>query len=173
MTNANPHHPDAPSFQFWRPVPPPPPLALVLALLLLLLGGCSGTDQDKDAKGGADRRAATAVTTALCRARDIPVVIAATGRVEASASVAIRSQINGILHSVHFTEGREVRQGDRLFSIDPRPYQAQLEAKEALLAKDQANWTMRRRSWIATSLPPARGSSPRSRPTRRPPKSPA
>ena len=74
------------------------------------------------------------VATALCRTRNIPVIIAATGRVEASASVAIRSQVGGILHSVHFTEGQEVQRGDELFSIDPRPYQAQLKAKEALLA---------------------------------------
>ena len=138
MTTAHPQHPDSPSFLFRRRVPSRPTLVLALALVLLLLGGCSGPDQDKDARGGADRRPATAVTTALCRARDIPVVIAATGRVEASASVAIRSQVGGILHSIHFTEGQEVQRGDELFSIDPRPYQAQLKAKEALLAKDQA-----------------------------------
>jgi multidrug efflux system membrane fusion protein len=112
--------------------------ALTFVLLLLLVAGCSGNDRDKDARGGADRRAATAVTTALCRTQDIPVVITATGRVEASASVAIRAQVGGILHTIHFREGREVRQGELLFTIDSRPYQAQLKAKEALLAKDQA-----------------------------------
>jgi len=115
--------------QLGRPLP-------LLALVLLLLTGCSGNGQEPEKGGG--NRAATAVTTALCRTKDIPVVIAATGRVEASASAGIRSQVNGILETIHFTEGQEVRQGDLLFSIDPRPYQAQLKAKEALLAKDRA-----------------------------------
>jgi len=136
MITVRPDFPYSLVFDRWRRVLPWPTLALAFALLLL--AGCSGNDREKDAKGSADRRAVTAVTTALCRARDIPVIIEATGRVEASASVGIKSQVNGILEKVHFTEGQQVRRGDLLFSIDPRPYQAQLKSKEALLAKDQA-----------------------------------
>lgn len=134
MTNVSLQYPYSPSFHWWCRVLPRP--ALAFALVLLLLAGCSGNGREPEKGGGS--RAATAVTTALCRTKDIPVVIAATGRVEASASAGIKSQVNGILETVHFTEGQEVRQGDLLFRIDPRPYQAQLKAKEALLAKDRA-----------------------------------
>ncbi|KAB2890662.1 MAG: efflux RND transporter periplasmic adaptor subunit [Desulfobulbaceae bacterium] len=109
----------------------------LIAVTVLLLAGCSGGDQ-KGKNGPSGRKPATTVTTALCVARDVPVGIEATGRVEASASAEIRSQVGGILETVHFTEGAPVRRGEILFTIDPRPYQAQVKAREAALARNQA-----------------------------------
>jgi multidrug efflux system membrane fusion protein len=112
-------------------------VVLIAAAAVLLLAGCSGGSQEAK-NGPSDRKPATAVTTALCIARDVAVGIEATGRVEASASVEIRSQVGGILHTVHFTDGTQVRRGDVLFTIDTRPYQALVKAKEAVLARDRA-----------------------------------
>ncbi len=114
-------------------------LAVCLLLALTLaLAGCSSDQPGKGQKGGSGKNTAIMVTTALCRTQDVPVIIEATGRVEASATVGIRSQINGTLETIHFTEGQEVQKGDLLFSIDRRPSLAQIKAKEALLAKNRA-----------------------------------
>jgi RND family efflux transporter MFP subunit len=57
-----------------------------------------------------------------------------TGRLEAVEAVEIRARVNGYLQSIHFKNGATVKQGDLLFVIDPRPYQAELERAKAELA---------------------------------------
>src|SRR5262245_62219965 len=57
-----------------------------------------------------------------------------TGRLEAVESVEVRARVNGYLQSIHFKNGTIVKQGDLLFVIDPRPYQAELERAKADLA---------------------------------------
>jgi RND family efflux transporter MFP subunit len=61
-----------------------------------------------------------------------------TGRTEAKAAVEVRARVTGYLERVLFKEGTEVKQGDPLFEIDPRPYQAELQRAEATLAQSQA-----------------------------------
>jgi multidrug efflux system membrane fusion protein len=68
----------------------------------------------------------------------VPVQVRAIGNVEAYSSVAVKSQIGGQLVRVHFKEGQDVKKGDLLFTIDPRPYEAALKQAEANLAKDTA-----------------------------------
>jgi multidrug efflux system membrane fusion protein len=58
------------------------------------------------------------------------------GNVEAYATVSIKSRITGTLTRVHFQEGQDVKEGDLLFTIDPRPSQVSLEEAEARLARD-------------------------------------
>ncbi|MEI9865030.1 MAG: efflux RND transporter periplasmic adaptor subunit [Limisphaerales bacterium] len=60
------------------------------------------------------------------------------GHVTAYSSVTIRPQIGGVIKEIHFREGQEVKKGDLLFSIDPRPSQAELDAARAALARDTA-----------------------------------
>lgn len=60
-----------------------------------------------------------------------------TGRIEASESVELYSQVTGYLQSVHFTDGSEVKKGDLLFQIDPRPFQAVLDQAKAQQAQAQ------------------------------------
>lgn len=125
------------------PVPPPGGLirrlpAYVLLVLLVVLAGCSADNQENGPKSGSTRKAAVAVTTALSISKDVPITIEATGRIEASASVGIRSQINGTIETIHFSEGQEVRKGDLLFTIDRRPYLVAVKSKEAMLAKNRA-----------------------------------
>ncbi len=55
--------------------------------------------------------------------------------------VTIHSQIGGIISQVHFTQGQEVKRGDLLFTIDPRPSQAALDAARAALQRDEAQLT--------------------------------
>ncbi len=54
------------------------------------------------------------------------------------STVTIRSQIGGLISAVHFQEGQEVKKGDLLFTIDPRPTQAALEQAQANLERDTA-----------------------------------
>src|SRR6266498_5672016 len=53
------------------------------------------------------------------------------GRLESPATVEIRARVSGYLDKVHFKEGKEVKRGDLLFTIDPRPYQADYDHAEA------------------------------------------
>jgi multidrug efflux system membrane fusion protein len=68
----------------------------------------------------------------------VPVEIRAIGNVEPITSVSVKPQVEGIIASVHFEEGREVAPGDLLFTIDPRPFEAALRQAEAALAQDAA-----------------------------------
>jgi len=76
--------------------------------------------------------AAPAVTSTM------PVIYTALGTVTPLASVTVRTQISGQLVAAGFTEGQEVKAGDFLVQIDPRPYQAALDQAEGQLARDQA-----------------------------------
>jgi membrane fusion protein, multidrug efflux system len=116
--------------------------AAIFAALSVLLVSCSprGGSPDSLPGRGAGRGAAAAVPvlTARAESKAVPVTVPAVGTVEAMSSVQIRSQVTGQLTEVHFTEGREVQQGDPLFSLDPRPFQAALQQAQAVLARDTA-----------------------------------
>jgi multidrug efflux system membrane fusion protein len=78
------------------------------------------------------------VTAAVAERRAVPRTLQATGSVEPVATVAIQSQVTGVLQRVNFTEGQDIRAGQVLFEIDPRPYRARLGGAEAALARDVA-----------------------------------
>jgi multidrug efflux system membrane fusion protein len=105
------------------------PVALVAAFLI---GGCSRSS--KKGAGGAPVLVAQAVATNVPVQIDPPPV----GHVTPYTTVTIRPQIGGVISQVHFQEGQEVRKGDLLFTIDPRPTQAALATARANLARDQA-----------------------------------
>jgi len=69
---------------------------------------------------------------------NIPVRISAIGNVMAYSTVTIRAQVTGQISEVHFKEGQEVKKGDLLFTIDPRPFEAALLQARATAAKDVA-----------------------------------
>jgi multidrug efflux system membrane fusion protein len=66
------------------------------------------------------------------------VQVITVGTVQAYTTVGVKSQVAGQIDQVHFTEGQEVRRGDLLFTIDPRPLQAAVRQMEANVAKDRA-----------------------------------
>ena len=76
-----------------------------------------------------------AVTIADVPEREITEWDEFTGRLEAVDAVEIRPRVSGYIKRVAFAEGKEVKKGDVLFEIDPRPYQAELERAEAELER--------------------------------------
>ena len=78
------------------------------------------------------------VSTARAAAQNIPVILANIGVVQAYQSVLVRARVDGTLNTINFTEGQLVQAGDLLAVIDPRPYQAALDAAMAKKASDQA-----------------------------------
>src|SRR5712675_3673692 len=64
-------------------------------------------------------------------ARDVVEWDEYIGRLESPESVEIRARVSGYLDKVHFKEGKEVKKGDLLFTIDPRPYQAEYDRADA------------------------------------------
>lgn len=81
---------------------------------------------------------AVSVTAAAAQTKDVPVRLAAIGAVKAFATVEIRSMVRGPLAHAEFKEGDEIKEGDRIFEIDPRPYDAALEQAQAYLERDKA-----------------------------------
>ena len=72
---------------------------------------------------------------------DVPIYLQGVGTVIAYNTVIIRSQIQGQITKINFTEGQAVKTGDLLAVIDPRPYQAQLDQANANRARDEAQLT--------------------------------
>jgi multidrug efflux system membrane fusion protein len=70
--------------------------------------------------------------------RDVPIYVEGLGAVVANRTVAVHTQVDGILRSVAFREGQVVHRGDLLAEIDPRPFQAQLDQAQGALLRDQA-----------------------------------
>ena len=108
-----------------------PVLAMATAMLV---NGCSGGAKKGAGGAGAPVLVAQVVET------NVPVLInpPPVGHVLPYSTVTIRPQVGGVISQVHFQEGQEVRKGDLLFTIDPRPMQAALDAARAALARDQA-----------------------------------
>lgn len=101
-------------------------------VLLALLAIACGTAEKKSAGSPA-----VPVTVSSARTADFPIELRAIGTVESPWTVDIRPQVEGAIEKVHFQEGQDVAQGDVLFTIDRRPYEAALAAAEATLAKDR------------------------------------
>jgi multidrug efflux system membrane fusion protein len=98
----------------------------------LLLAACTKQQQ-------APQNAGVPVTVAKVKLKNVPLNLHAIGNVEPIHSVTVRPQVGGLLQRVGFSEGQEVKKGDLLFEIDPRPLQAALAQAVALLARDRAN----------------------------------
>ncbi len=79
------------------------------------------------------------VSVATAEIGNAPYVVHANGLVEPAQSVAVQSQVGGVLTKVRFKEGDEVRAGQILFEIDPRPFKAALDQALAVQARDEAN----------------------------------
>jgi multidrug efflux system membrane fusion protein len=97
----------------------------------LLLNGCSKPQPKQDIP-------AAPVTVGDVVRKDMPVEIRAIGSVQPYTQVSVKSQINGEVVKQNFKEGQDVKKGDLLFLIDPRPFQAALDQANGQLAKDVA-----------------------------------
>ena len=99
-------------------------------------------------KSGSQHAEAIPVTASQVMARDVPLNLTGIGTVQAYNTVTMRPRVDGELVSVTFREGQEVKKGDVLAQIDPRPYQAALDNALANLAKDQAALNNARRDLV-------------------------
>ena len=81
---------------------------------------------------------ATPVTAGTAVRRDFPDSVNALGTVRSIDSVAIQPRVTGAITKVEFSPGQDVKKGQELFLIDPRPYQAALDQAKAQLAHDEA-----------------------------------
>jgi membrane fusion protein, multidrug efflux system len=105
---------------------------LALSLALLLLPSSCSNEKPKLVAPPVPVLAAPVVE------RTVPVDLKVIGNVDPYATVGVKSRIAGQLVKVNFREGQDVKGGDLLFVIDPRPYETALKQAEANLAKDKA-----------------------------------
>jgi membrane fusion protein, multidrug efflux system len=78
------------------------------------------------------------VTAGAAAVQNIPVYVRGLGTVQAFQMVTVRTRVDGQITKVPFTEGQEVKTGDPLFQIDPRPFQAALTQAQAMKQRDEA-----------------------------------
>jgi multidrug efflux system membrane fusion protein len=116
-------------------------LAVILIAVAAVVGYgqlTSGTGKKPESGRSSEGRAAVPVVVASVVQKNMPVQLEAVGSVEAFSTVSIRTQVTGAITQVHFKEGQDVKQGDLLFTIDTRPFEAALKQAEANLARDAA-----------------------------------
>jgi multidrug efflux system membrane fusion protein len=82
--------------------------------------------------------AAIPAQVATAELRDVPLYLSGLGTVQAFNTVTIKTRVDGELQKIAFTEGQEVKAGDVLAQIDPRPFQAALDQAVAKKAQDDA-----------------------------------
>jgi membrane fusion protein, multidrug efflux system len=110
-----------------------------VAVLCASLFGCSSADtKQQKAQAAAPRPVSVAV--AKVQQQDVPVYLSGLGSVTAFNTANIKSRVDGQIMLVNVREGQNVKQGESLIVIDPRPYQVQLDQAQAQLFKDQATF---------------------------------
>jgi multidrug efflux system membrane fusion protein len=114
-----------------------------IAITLLILGGLgyiawTSVQQRQAANRNARPDLPVPVLAATPRIQDVPVYLEGVGAVRALNNVIVRSQVDGKLIAVNFTEGQDVKKGDVIAEIDPVIYQAQYDQAVAKKAQDEA-----------------------------------
>jgi membrane fusion protein, multidrug efflux system len=109
-------------------------LFAVLAVLVLLRTFQRGVDTLKPAQAPV-----RPVTVAKVVTKDVPLYLDEIGTCAAYETVLVQAQINGVIITRNFQDGSDVKKGDLLFTIDPRPYQAALDQAKAQAELDQLN----------------------------------
>jgi multidrug efflux system membrane fusion protein len=127
--------------------PPARPHAAIYAGLVcatfVVAGAVVGDLVFVNSSSGADttpqNSAAVPVQTASVVAQDFPVYVDGLGTVQAFNTVSVKTRVDGQLTKVAFTEGQDVKTGDLLAVVDPRPYQAAVDQAAAKIQQDQAD----------------------------------
>jgi len=107
-------------------------LFAVLAVLVVLRSFQRGVGTLKPAQ-----TPARPVTVAKVVTKDVPLYLDEIGTCAAYETVLVQAQVSGVIITRHFQDGSDVKKGDMLFTIDPRPYQATLDQAKAQAALDQ------------------------------------
>ena len=112
-------------------------------LALLLVAGGAGLalwhPWSRSGKPQASDDQPVPVAVAAARVQDVPVYLDALGTAQAFNTVSVRAMVDGPLVEVRFREGQDVKAGDSLAHIDPRPFQATLDQATAKKRQDEAN----------------------------------
>ncbi len=112
----------------------PPSLLILVAVAAALT--CAGCGAKKAA--GPPPAPIRAVSVAKVLTHDVPRYLEEIGTCVAQESVAVQAQVSGQIMSRNFADGADVKKGDLLFTIDPRPYQAALDQAEGALGQNRA-----------------------------------
>lgn len=103
----------------------------VYLLIIILISCFTGCSRKKpETKAPVPR-----VKVAVAKSQRIPVALDAIGNFTAYNSADIKAQVEGRLEKIHFTQGDEVKEGQLLFTIDPRPFEAKRD--DAIARRDQ------------------------------------
>ena len=106
-------------------------MVIITTLMLSFVYGCKKS-------GKPNATSPIQVTTVKLEPKDTPVVFEFVGQTKSSHQVEIRARVNGFLDKRVYTEGAVVKAGDVMFKMDPKPFQAQLDAAQASLAQHRA-----------------------------------
>jgi multidrug efflux system membrane fusion protein len=101
-------------------------------ILTLLTSACAKKDPPPFA------RPPSPVTVATAVSQDVPLYLDEVGHTVAREVVSVQPQVSGRITEIHFADGADLKKDDLLFTIDPRPFQAQLDAAQANLAQSKA-----------------------------------
>lgn len=102
------------------------------SIFVLLLTGCAKKDPPPF------QRPPSPVTVATAVAQDVPLYLDEVGHTVAREVVSVQPEVSGKITEIHFADGADLKKGDPLFTIDPRPFEAQLNAAQANLAQSKA-----------------------------------
>lgn len=111
-----------------------------LFVVFMVLSFCMSCSSQKDEPSAGKDRTKKAIPVVLGKSSTfaVPVEIKAVGTVEPFATVAVKSQVTGVVDQIHFKEGDAVKKGSLLFSIDSRPFVALLDQAQSALLRDKA-----------------------------------
>lgn len=114
--------------------------AILFALAILLLAGLAWRfgPFGMRAPARATAQAQVPVLAGTVETRSVPVYVEGLGSVQAFNTVTVKARVDGQITKVFFREGQDVKAGDSLFQIDPRPFQSALQQAEAAKEKDEA-----------------------------------
>ena len=120
-------------------------LALIgLLLVLLAMQGCGTTQTSADGggkkgkKGKGGDAGPVPVEVAKVVRKNVPIDITAVGNVEPLSTVSVRPQVGGQIEEVFIEDGQYIAKGQKLFQINPKPFEAQVAQVQANLARDRA-----------------------------------
>lgn len=116
------------------------PGRIASAMLMATLAALAGCGGPADAQGGPPQAPPVSVAPAVQR----PVADSEefSGRLEAAEYVELRPRVGGTIDKVHFRDGALVKKGDLLFSIDPRPFEAEAARSQSLVASTRARYEL-------------------------------